>query len=89
MKDHKDVRIHTKVDATTFRILEERRRAGGFRSIYKLVQTLLVGFCRYSDRDYDRRFADGMRQEIDEMFDELMNGMRKEKHMTTDRRNGR
>lgn len=53
------------------------------------MQALLEGFCRYSDPDYDRTFQKGMRQEINEMFDELMKGLPRERHHTTDRRNTR
>lgn len=71
-REHKDIRVHTKVDASTFRILNEKADRGGFSSVYKLVQIILEGFCRYEDKEYDKRFADGMRQEIDEMFEEIM-----------------
>ena len=89
MKQYKNIKLSTKVDAVTFRILKNRCRTGQFRSIYKLMQALLEGFCRYSDPDYDRTFQKGMRQEINEMFDELMKGLPRERHHTTDRRNTR
>lgn len=89
MKEYKNIRLHTKVDASTFRILKERCRAGGFRSIYKLMQALLEGFCRYVDTDYDRSFSEGMRKELDEMFDELMKDLPVAQYKTTDRRTRR
>ncbi len=71
MRYKRNIRVHTKVDAPTFKTLEEKRRAGGFRSIYQMLQAILVCFCRYRNPEYDRAFTDGMRKEIEEMFDEL------------------
>ena len=89
MKERKDIKLHTKVNASTFMVLKAKCRAGGFKSIYKLMQALLESFCRYSDTDYDRTFQEGMRKELDEMFDELMRGLPAEHHKTTDRRSRR
>ena len=67
----KNIPVRTKVDARTYRMLEEKRKAGGFRSIYQLLQALLECFCRYSDPEYDRGKDKGMGKEIEDMFDEL------------------
>ena len=86
-KRQKIVRVYTKVDTEAFGILQSRCKAGGFRSVYQLVQTLIVGFCRYSDTAYDRTYNDVMRREIEEMFETLEENALKRRCMEKGRRN--
>ena len=68
----KSRRINTKVTESDYRILLHVVREYGFRSVYQLLQTLLVCFIRHVDSVRDAQFEEGIGVEIDEMFEDLM-----------------
>ncbi len=71
-KSPKSRRINTKVTEYDYRLLARVVKEYKFRSIYQLVQTLVLCFIRHIDSARDAEFEDGVGVEIDEMFDELM-----------------
>lgn len=54
-----------------------------FRSVYQLVQTLVVCFIRHIDTVRDMEYERSYGVEIDEMFDEFMAPQAKSKAFTT------
>lgn len=65
-------RINTKVSEADYSALQTIVRTYGFRSIYQLLQTLLMCFLRHVDSVRDEEYETGIGVEIDEMFDEMM-----------------
>ena len=72
-KPHKCHRINTKVTESDYRLLARVVREYKFRSIYQLVQTLVMCFIRHIDGVRDAEYEEGIGVEIDEMFDDMMN----------------
>ena len=68
----KSRRINTKVTESDYRILLHVVREYGFRSVYQLLQTLLVCFIRHIDSVRDAQYETGIGVEIDEMFEDMM-----------------
>lgn len=71
-KPHKSHRINTKVTEADYRLLSRVVKEYKFRSIYQLVQTLVMCFIRHIDSVRDAEYEEGIGVEIDEMFDDMM-----------------
>ncbi len=72
VKAPKSRRINTKVSEGDYRILLAVVREYGFKSMYQLLQALLLCLIRHVDSVRDAEYEDGIGAEIGEMFDELM-----------------
>lgn len=71
-KPPKARRINTKVTERDYRLLALVVKEYGFRSIYQLVQTLVLCFIRHIDSERDAEYERGVGVEIDEMFEDMM-----------------
>lgn len=73
----RSIRIHTKVSAEEYVLISDFCRQFGFRSVYALLQALLVSFVRYAkykagqlEEENCRNY--GIGKEVEEMFDLFM-----------------
>lgn len=71
-KPLKSRRINTKVTEYDYNLLLRVVKEYKFRSVYQLVQTLVLCFIRHIDSVRDAEYERGVGVEIDEMFDEMM-----------------
>ena len=65
-------RINTKVSDADYAVIQAIVRDYGFRSVYQLMQTLVMTFLRHVDSVRDAEYEEGVGVEIEEMFDEMM-----------------
>lgn len=70
-KQAKSRRICSKVTESDHKALMAIVRLYGFKSVYQLVQALILCFLRHVDSIRDEEYEDGMAVEIDEMFEDL------------------
>lgn len=85
MKQKVTHRIYSNVSDRDFVRLVRVCHTFGFKSIYQLIQVLLRCFLRYVDAANHQadREEYSMGREIEEMFDDLMEPMERQKYYTT------
>lgn len=83
-KEKVNHRIYSNVSAKDYAKLNRICVMFGFKSIYQLLQVLLTCFLRYADQGGSRQPQEySMAKEIEDMFDEMMEPMERQKHSTT------
>lgn len=82
-KAPKSHRINTKVTEADYKALMAIVKMYRFKSIYQLVQALIMCFLRHVDTVRDAEYDDGIDVEIDEMFDDLAAPLPKNKSFST------
>ncbi len=85
MKQKVTHRIYSNVSDRDFVRLSRICATFGFKSIYQLIQVLLRCFLRYADAANHQadREEYSMGREIEEMFDDLIEPMERQKYYTT------
>lgn len=86
MKHKVTHRIYSNVSDKDFERLSRICELFGFKSIYQLVQVLLRCFLRYADQGASRQEEEeeySMGKEIEDMFDEMMEPVERQKFYTT------
>lgn len=79
-------RIYSNVSDKDFAKLNAICMQFGFKSIYQLLQILLRCFLRYADQGASRQEEEeeySMGKEIEDMFDEMMEPVERQKFYTT------
>ena len=84
MKHKVTHRIYSNVSDKDFERLSRICEMFGFKSIYQLVQVLLRCFLRYAGQEPEPEPEEySMGREIEEMFDDMMEPMERQKYYTT------
>ena len=86
MKQKVTHRIYSNVSAKDYAKLNRICVMFGFKSIYQLLQVLLRCFLRYAEQGADPEPEEySMGKEIEDMFDDMMEPMERQKYYTTDK----
>ena len=88
MKHKVTHRIYSNVSDRDFERLTRFCAMFGFKSIYQLLQVMLRCFLRYADAANHQPDPEeySIGREIEEMFDDMIEPMERQKYYTTDRR---
>lgn len=87
MKDKVTRRIYSNVSPRDYERLNRICKLFGFKSVYQLLQILLRCFLRYADHDSELipKPEYSMGKEIEDMFEDMMEPMERQKYYSTDK----
>lgn len=85
MKEKVTRRIYSNVSARDYEKLNNICRLFGFKSVYQLIQVLLRCFLRYASHENDPQPEPeySMGKEIEDMFEDMMEPIERQKYYTT------
>lgn len=84
MKEKVTHRIYSNISAKDYAKLNMICAMFGFKSIYQLLQVLLRCFLRYAGQEPESEPEEySMGKEIEDMFDDMMEPMERQKYYTT------